>query len=353
MPLMLLLLSLLPSRCCELSRMESGAGGGDGGGRGGGGGGRGSRLLSQALQRQLLLLQQLLLGGAQQRARRVVQLQALYDVPLATRASDGVGEHEAGGHPVRAVRHHTHGHPLAARGAQHPVAHVVAHRGGGRQGGGQAASLDDGRTALLHRGDELAVEPRVVGHGGADGLAVHGAVVHVGVLRGGVVAPDDDVAHVGVVRPSALRHLADGAVVVQAREAGDVLRGDAARSVLLEDERVGVGGVGHHHDLHALGSTARQRGRLAAVDGHVLGHDVLALLARLARVPAHHDRDVHALRGRLHVGERAHALQQGVRGIKQLHAHALQRILGRLNIQQVKDHRLVRAQHAAGRHHRA
>ncbi len=43
-------------------------------------------------------------------------------------------------------------------------------------------------------------------------------------------------------------------------------------------------------------------------------------------------------------------LQQRVGRVEQLHAHAVQRRLGGLNVQQVQDHRLVRPQHAPGRH---
>ena len=46
----------------------------------------------------------------------------------------------------------------------------------------------------------------------------------------------------------ALGYLTERAVVVQAGQAGDVLLGDLGR-IVGQDQRVGVGGVGHDHNL--------------------------------------------------------------------------------------------------------
>lgn len=43
-------------------------------------------------------------------------------------------------------------------------------------------------------------------------------------------------------------------------------------------------------------------------------------------------------------------VQQGERSIQQLHLHTVQGVARGLNVQQVQDHRLVRAQHAPARH---
>ena len=67
--------------------------------------------------------------------------------------------------------------------------------------------LDDGRAALLHRGDEVAVQVGVVADDGAGGLAGDGGVVDVWVLAGGVVAPDDHVLDLGAVHAAALAQL--------------------------------------------------------------------------------------------------------------------------------------------------
>lgn len=48
-------------------------------------------------------------------------------------------------------------------------------------------------------------------------------------------------------------YLAERAIVVEAREAGDVLWGDGW-CILLEDQRIGVGWVSHHQHLHSLPS---------------------------------------------------------------------------------------------------
>ena len=82
--------------------------------------------------RQIPLLSQLgggllELGGAPR-----IDRQPLHDAPLARLARDGEAVHEAGRGPVAAIGDDAHGDPGAVgRGAEHPVAHVVA-SGAGR-----------------------------------------------------------------------------------------------------------------------------------------------------------------------------------------------------------------------------
>lgn len=125
-------------------------------------------------------------------------------------------------------------------GAEPDVPHVVADGLGGRHGAGKLPGLDDGGAALLHRlrqrgdgfregngresngcaslpaaatthRDEVPLEPGFVLHGvvrrhlGA--VDVDLGVVDVGVLGGGVVAPDDDVLHFVGGDAAAHRHL--------------------------------------------------------------------------------------------------------------------------------------------------
>jgi hypothetical protein len=76
-------------------------------------------------------------------------------------------------------------------------------------------------------------------------------VVDVGVLGFGVVAPDDDVVDLVDVDGQALGNLALGPVVVQAREAAEVLLGQAGRRQ-GSDQRVGVGRVADNQDLQCV-----------------------------------------------------------------------------------------------------
>mmetsp|Transcript_10817 Transcript_10817/g.23274 ORF Transcript_10817/g.23274 Transcript_10817/m.23274 type:complete len:217 (-) Transcript_10817:585-1235(-) len=170
-----------------------------------------------ALVRQRLLLHQLISSCLHLGSAGGVNAQALHDGPLALLAGDRVAVHQAHWHAVAAVRHHAHADPAAVSGgAQHPVTDVVAGAAGGRQGAGQTAGLDDCSAPLLHRGDELAVQPGVVANHVADGLAADSAVVDVGVLGGGVVAPDGHVAHSAGVHANALGDLGQRPVVVEA-----------------------------------------------------------------------------------------------------------------------------------------
>lgn len=162
-------------------------------------------------------------------------------------------------------------------GSKDPVSHVVACRAGGGQRARLLPRLDHRRASLLHVGDELLPQPvdtwwwshyqnslphmhfyltssvpYLVGDELPDGplaaVGRDGGVAGVGELRGGVVAPYDGVLDVADVHVQLLGDLAEGAVVVEPGEAGDVLGRDC-RGELLQDERVGVRGIGHDQDL--------------------------------------------------------------------------------------------------------
>ena len=72
-------------------------------------------------------------------------------------------------------------HVLLALHAHDPVSDVVADGGGSAQCTAQLPGGNNGGTALLHGGDELAVEVLVVVNSLADALAGHSSVVHIRV----------------------------------------------------------------------------------------------------------------------------------------------------------------------------
>lgn len=76
-----------------------------------------------------------------------------------------------------------------------------------------------------------------------------GGVGGVGVLGGGVVPPYYDVLHVAHGDVEFLGDLCQRPVVVEAREARDVLLRDGGGE-FLQDQGVRVGWVSHHHHLH-------------------------------------------------------------------------------------------------------
>mmetsp|Transcript_2223 Transcript_2223/g.5241 ORF Transcript_2223/g.5241 Transcript_2223/m.5241 type:complete len:402 (+) Transcript_2223:238-1443(+) len=274
-------------------------------------------------------------GGVHKSPGALVDGQPRHDGPLSPHARHREGVHEPRLNPVRSFspgRHHAHRDPRASRRAVDPVAHVVAHRRRRGKRRGQLARGDDGGSALLHRGDELPVQICVVAYGLADGYPSRLAVVDVWVLRRGVVAPDYAVLDVAHRHPRLLRHLPQRAIVVQTREAGDVLSGNLGR-VVAEDERVGVGGVGHHHHLAPWGGMLLQGAGLAFVDGHVLTHHLLALHPGASRKPAHHYGHVHSFTRLCHVNSGHDSYEERVRGVHQLHGHALERCLRRGDVQ--------------------
>ena len=80
--------------------------------------------------------------------------------------------------------------------------------------------------------------------------------------------------------------------------------------------------------------------------------------ARRTRPPHAASRRMRANPARLHLRKRrargggVRTLHQRERGVHQLHAHALQRLGGEGDVQQVQNHGLLRAQHGAARNHR-
>jgi len=142
-------------------------------------------------------------------------------------------------------------------------------------------ALMNGGAALLDVGHEGLLEPGVVGDDLRRGAAADGGVGEVRILRRGVVAPDGDVLHDGVVRAGLAGELRLGAVLVQPGHGEEVLRGQAAGGT-ERDEGVGVAGITHDQDLDALLGVARDGLALADEDLAVDAEEVLALHAVLA-----------------------------------------------------------------------
>src|SRR5690606_572146 len=111
----------------------------------------------------------------------------------------------------------------ALGGAEQPVAGVVDGGGGRGGGGGGPAGLDDRGAALGDGRDEGVLQPVLVAHDLGGVAAADLGVEEVGVLGGGVVAPDGHVTDVGDGRADLGRELGNGPVVVQAGQRGEAL----------------------------------------------------------------------------------------------------------------------------------
>lgn len=132
-------------------------------------------------------------GGVDFALAELVDGDVLDDFPGGAGAADGEGEHEAFFDAVGAIAANSDAGPVAGWGDGAEAADGVAGGIGSGGGGGHAAGLDDGGAALLDGGDEITLEPGVVGDDIGGGFAVDFGVVEVGILSGGVVAPDGDV----------------------------------------------------------------------------------------------------------------------------------------------------------------
>src|ERR1700754_3409991 len=121
-----------------------------------------ANLLREQVLHAGALFAQFLLGRINASLRERVDLQALDDGVLAVLHGHRVAEDHARLDAVRTVRRDAHGDPVTLGRAERPVTHVVD--GGRRCRGGRrgATGLDDGRAALLHGRDEVALVPGLV-----------------------------------------------------------------------------------------------------------------------------------------------------------------------------------------------
>src|SRR5664280_932141 len=87
---------------------------------------------------------------------------------------------------------------------------------------------------------------------------------------------------------------------------------------------------------------------LAREDLAVDAEQVLALHARLARHRADEQGPVDALEAFIERGGRNDPLEKRKRAVLEFHDHAVQRLQRRFDLQEMNDHRLVRAEHRAG-----
>ena len=176
----------------------------------------------------------------------------------------------------------------------------------------RAPRLDDGRTALLHGGDEVAVQPVGVGDDLGGRLAADQGVVEVGELGGGVVAPDRHVGDVAHGHAGLAGQLRLGPVLVEAGHGEPAVGRDLGR-VGPGDEAVRVAGVADHEDAHVGRGVRRDGLALRLEDAAVDAEQVAALHARLAGHRAHEQRPRRPVEGGLEVRRGARCRAAGGR----------------------------------------
>src|SRR5690606_11538886 len=141
---------------------------------------------------------QLPLGHGHPLPAEVVDRQTLDDLILAILASTGKGVDQAFLDTVAAIGIYAHADPVALVRTQGPGTHVVDRCRCGRGGGRLAAGFDDGGTALLHRRDEILLQPSLV-YQFRSRPTLDGSLEDIRILGCAMVAPDDHFLDVGRV----------------------------------------------------------------------------------------------------------------------------------------------------------
>ena len=177
-------------------------------------------------------------------------------------------------------------------------------------------------------------------------LAADLGVEQVGVLGGGVVAPDRHLLDVGDRGAGLGGQLRDRPVVVEAGQRREPLLRDVG-GVGHRDQRVGVGRVAGDADADVVGGDLVERLALRGEDRAVGREQVAALHARAARPGADEQREVDAVEDRLGVVADLDAGEVRERAVVELHDDALERLERRGDLEQPQLDRAVAQQRAA------
>lgn len=172
-------------------------------------------------------------------------------------------------------------------------------------------------------------------------------VEDVGVLGGGVVAPDRQLAELGDRGARLLRELRERTVVVQAGHGGEALCRYVRRGG-LGDQRVGVGGVADDQDLDVVRGVVVDGLALRLEDAAVGLQEVAALHALRTGAGADEQRDVRAVEGHVRVVGDVDALQQREGAVVELHGGALGGLQTLRDLQKAQLDRHVSAEQMTG-----
>ena len=217
---------------------------------------------------------------------------------------------------------------------------------GGRGGRGGATGVDDGSATLGDGRDEVVLDPGLLDQL-AGLLATDLGVEQVGVLGGGVVAPDGHVLDVVDRGIHLAGQLGLGAVVVQTRQGGEVVVGDVG-GVGGGDEGVGVGRVSGHQHLDVVSGDLIEGLALSGEDGAVLGQQVGTLHAGLARHGTDEEGGVGAVEDLLGIVADLDVDEVAEGAVVKLHDDALEGLEGRGDLEQTKLDGGVAEQRAGG-----
>lgn len=248
------------------------------------------------------LLLQLVGGESDPLLAELTQAHIPDDLVGEVLAADREAGPDALGYAVVPLAVYPHGHHALA--AEVPVVEVVLDCIRGREHRAVLAGVHDLGAPFLHSLDKFVMEPlfidEVVG-----GLALDLDGVHAGVLRHRVVPEDDDALDLVDVVVRLVGDLVDGAVVVQSRQAGDVLRLHPPVRGVVQDVGVSVRGVRDHHAVHVWAGYLQSLALLHE-DALVFVQQILAFHAWLPGEPTQKYNHIGVLEHLLGIGPATH-----------------------------------------------
>src|SRR5439155_15450490 len=151
---------------------------------------------------------------------------------------------------------------------------------------------DYGGTALLHRGNEIFLQPFLVSDHFVRGTAVDSGVVEIWILRRRVISPDRHVRDRANAYAGLLRELRAGAVFVQSRHREPTVARDVFR-VVHRDQAVGVAWVSDHEHTHIGRRILLNRLTLSDENFSIDPEQILPFHTRLPRHASNQQGPVH------------------------------------------------------------
>lgn len=223
---------------------------------------------------------------------------------------------------------------------------MIGNCGSGGQGGAESTSGDDGGSTFLNGRDEFLGEKLLTTQLGQDGTTGDVRTGDIRILSGGMVSPDAHAGHVGNGDTQVLCDLANGAIVVQSCEGGDI----GVRNVggkITEDECICICGIAddEHFDI-AIGDLVNG-GALGLEDARISLQQIGAFHALFARESADENGDIGALECERGVVGLEQRVEQGIDAVFQLHDDAGERREGGGNFEEVEVDRLGLAENGA------
>ena len=179
------------------------------------------------------------------------------------------------------------------------------------------------------------------------GLAAHGGVGEVRILRRRVVAPDGDVLDDGVVRAGLTRELGLGAILIEASHRKEVFGRHAAGGT-QSDEGVGVARITDDEDLDALLGVTGDGFTLANEDLAVDAEEILTLHTILAGHGTDQQTPVSVLEAFVEIAGGDDVGEQREGTVLKFHHDTGEGVEAGSDFDQVEGDRLVSTEHGAG-----